>query len=73
MPNQPAVVPGSSAARAGVKETDIIVELNGRKIDPKTGIEEILEDIAIGATLPLKVLRNNKEQLLTLTAEERKP
>lgn len=73
LPNQPAIVPGSSAARAGVKETDIIVELNGRKIDLKTGIEEVLEDVAIGAKLPLKVLRNNKEELLTLTAEERKP
>lgn len=70
-PGQPAVVPDSAAARAGIREADIIVALNNTLIDEKTGIEDILEKTALGEKISVRVLRAGQEKVLTLTAEER--
>lgn len=72
MPGTPAVVPDSAAARAGIHEADVIVELNNTPIDEKTGIEDILEKITLGSEIPIKVMRDGKEKTLTLLAEEHK-
>lgn len=69
--DRPAVVPGSAAEQAGIREADIIVAVNDSAIDEKTGIEDVLEKVALGAKIPVKILREGKEQMLTLTAEER--
>lgn len=66
-----AVLPGSAAQKAGLKEGDIIIALNNREISEKTVIEDILEDVALGAEVPLKIMRDGKEADLTLVAEER--
>ena len=71
VPERPAVMPDSAAARAGIQETDIIMELNNTAITEKTGIEDVLEKVAIGAAVPVKILRGGQEHILTLTAEER--
>jgi len=69
--DRPAVVPGSAAEHAGIREQDIIVAVNEIPIDEKIGIEDVLEKVALGATIPVKILREGKEQVLMLTAEER--
>ena len=71
VPGRPAVLPTSAADTAGVREGDIILELNNTKIDVKTGIEDVLEKVALGSTVPIKILRGNQEHILNLTAEER--
>ncbi len=68
---RPAVIPNSSAARAGIREGDIICELNHRLIDEKTGIEDILEEMRPGQEIPAKIIRDGAEQALTIVAEER--
>ena len=70
-PERHAVLPGSAAEKAGIKEGDIIVALNDKEISDKTGVEDILEDAALGAHMPLKILREGKEVELSLMAEER--
>ncbi len=69
--DRPAVVPGSAAEHAGIREQDIIVAVNEIPIDEKTGIEDVLEKVALGVAIPVKILREGREQMLTLTAEER--
>lgn len=71
VPGRPAVMPNSAADKAGLHEADIITELNHTPIDEKTGIEDILEKVALGAEVPVKILRDGKEKILTLVAEER--
>lgn len=71
IPGRPAVLPNSSAAKAGIMETDVIVEINDTPINEKSGIEDILEKVAIGTQVPIKILRNGKEKSLMLVAEER--
>lgn len=71
VPDRPAIMPGSAAERAGLKEADIIVLLNNIAIDEKNAIEDVLEKVAIGEKVPVKILRDGKEETLMLTAEER--
>lgn len=70
-PQRPAVMPGSAADRAGIREADIILSLNGIPIDEKIGIEDVLEKVGIGEKVPVKILRDGEEKTLILTAEER--
>lgn len=55
-----AVIPGSAAARAGLRERDIILEMNGSPVTAENPLEEILEKCRIGETVRLKVLRAGK-------------
>ncbi len=71
VPGRPAVMPDSAAAHAGIQETDIIVELDNTAITEKMGIEDVLEKVAIGATVPMKIIRAGQEQTLAIVAEER--
>ncbi len=66
-----AVVPNSPAARAGIKEADIILEIADKKITMDKNISDILQEVEIGKELPLKVLRNNKEKTLKIILVER--
>ena len=71
-PFEPAVVPGSPADRAKLKERDIILEWNGRKIVPEASLQDFLDNCEVGDTVKLKVLRGNKELQVDVTLAERK-
>lgn len=70
IPGRVAVVPGSAADRAGVRETDIILELDHAAINEKTAIEDILEKTVFGTTISAKILREGKEHTLDISIEE---
>ncbi|MDD5110514.1 MAG: trypsin-like peptidase domain-containing protein [Patescibacteria group bacterium] len=56
-----AVVPGSPADLAGILENDIILEVNGTKIqEPDSGLSQLIGKYQPGDTLQLKVLRQGK-------------
>ena len=67
-----AVVEGSSAAKAGLKEYDIILEINGEKITEEKPLGNILQNYKIGDELSLKVLREKQEIPLKVKLEEKK-
>jgi serine protease Do len=67
-----AVVKGSAADKAGLKEYDIILELNGEKISSKNPLANIMQKYKIGDEIELKVLREGKEIKLRATLEEKK-
>lgn len=54
------VVPGSGAAAAGIKPTDIIIELDKKKIIKFEDISDILDKHKIGDSISCKILRNKK-------------
>lgn len=66
-----AVVPGSPADRAGIKEGDIILEVNGQKITEYRGLARELARYQIGEEIVLKILRNGSEREIRATLEER--
>ncbi|OGN29071.1 MAG: hypothetical protein A3A33_00240 [Candidatus Yanofskybacteria bacterium RIFCSPLOWO2_01_FULL_49_25] len=72
MPASKAVVPGSPADHAGIKENDIILEINGEKLTEKQELADVVEQHQVGDEITLTVLRG-KETLTTKTRlEERK-
>ncbi|MDD4989796.1 MAG: trypsin-like peptidase domain-containing protein [Candidatus Pacebacteria bacterium] len=66
-----AVIPGSPASRAGLKEADIIVEISGQKITPEISVNDLLADFAVGQKLVCKVLRAGKERIVNITLDEK--
>ncbi len=66
-----AVVRGSAADKANVRERDIILEVNGAAITEQNSIEDMLEKCAIGEEITLKILRGGREVLSRLTLGER--
>lgn len=63
---QPAVVAGSPAAQAGLKSGDIILEINGDRIDSNHPLGAVIAGYQPGDKVELKILRDGKESTLDL-------
>jgi serine protease Do len=57
---QAAVVPGSPAEKAGLKEKDVITKVSNTKIDDKTSLTAALSRLKVGDKVNLTVLRDSK-------------
>lgn len=67
-----AVVKGSGAEKAGLKEYDIILEADSKKITEENTLADVLKENKIGSEINLKVLREGKEITLKVKLEEKK-
>lgn len=72
MPGDVAIVKGSPAEKAGVKEGDVILEYNGKKITEKNTLQDFIQKSQIGESIILKILRGSKEKELKTILEERR-
>ncbi len=68
--NQPSVVPDSPAAKAGLKDGDVILEADGQKLTADVSLLHLIEAKSPGDTMTLKIVRDGKEQTLTATLAE---
>jgi len=59
-PKKSAVIKNSPADKAGLKEGDIILELDGQKITLQNTLGEMIKNRKVGDTVNLKVWRNGK-------------
>lgn len=64
------VTPGGPAEKAGIKRYDVIVEVNGQKINDPNDLRFKVADIQPGTKVNIKVIRDGKEQNFTVTVEE---
>lgn len=62
-----AVIPGSPADKAGIQENDIIVEINGARIDENNSLIDRLSEHSPGDKVDIKLWRKGKE--LTVRVE----
>ncbi len=62
----PAVWPGSAAEKAGIKEGDIILELNGHKIGENQSLASVIRKFQVGDRISVKIKRG--EVILNLRA-----
>ncbi len=67
-----AIIPGSPADKAGLAENDIILEIDGQKLQGDVSLAGIIQKHAPGESITLKVLSKTKEKTLTVTLEELK-
>lgn len=67
-----AVVPGSPADKAGIRENDIILSWNGIPVTESKGIQDFLENQNVGDEVSLAILRNGVELERQVILEERK-
>jgi S1-C subfamily serine protease len=72
IPEGLAVVPESAAAKAGVKEGDIILEIQNMQVCEKNPLEDILQKCKIGEDIEIKIFRDNQEIVVKSILEERK-
>ncbi|MCK5044467.1 trypsin-like peptidase domain-containing protein [Candidatus Parcubacteria bacterium] len=72
LPKGKAVIPNSPADKAGIKESDIILEINKKKLSPKKDLENILSKFKINDEIKLKVLRGKEELYYKIVLEEKK-
>ncbi|MCX8015755.1 MAG: trypsin-like peptidase domain-containing protein [Patescibacteria group bacterium] len=66
-----AIISGSPAEKAGLKEGDIILEFNGEKITATNTLTAILKKYKVGDKVNLKVLRDKQEINIELILGER--
>lgn len=71
LPSDIAIVKGSPADKAGLKEGDIILEYNSKKITEKDTLQDFIQNSQIGDKITLKVLRGGKERILKALLQER--
>ena len=70
--NEPAVIAGSAADKAGLKEGDIVLEIDGVKITTKTPLSKIVQEQHLpGDKVVLKVLRDKKELTIEVILGEK--
>lgn len=69
---EPAVVLGSPADKAGLKNGDIILEINKERLGPERALASVIQKYQVGDELTLKVFRDGKEFEVKVKLEERK-
>lgn len=68
---EPAVEQNGPAAKAGLKEGDILKEFDGIKIDAVNNLSVLLSKRRVGDKIMLKVVRDGKEMIIELILGER--
>ncbi len=66
-----AVLPGSPADKAGLEEYDIILEVDGQKVDEEHSLASLIRSKQVGDEVVLTVLHDGEEKEITVTLEER--
>ena len=67
------VVAGEGADKAGLKEGDIVLRVDGREVSPEATLSYIVANIKPGTRIPLDILREGKPLKLTATVGARPP
>ncbi len=62
-----AVIPNSPADIAGIKENDIILEINGLKIDETNTLQKAIQSFDVGDIISIKLLRGEIEKTVSAT------
>lgn len=65
----PGVVADSPAAKAGIKESDIITKIGNDKVDATHSLQSLIGKYKVGDKVVLTIIRDGKTQTLDVTLE----
>jgi len=71
-PSELAVIPGSPANKAGIVEYDILLSVDGVKIDSENPLPKTLKSKSVGDQITITILRGGEQKDVLLTLEEAK-
>ena len=66
-----AVLPGSPADKAGLMENDIILDIDGTKIDKEHSLAQLIAQKGVGDTIDMKIWHKGEEKQVTVKLEEK--
>jgi C-terminal processing protease CtpA/Prc len=69
------IVPDSPAAKAGLKENDVVTEINGQRVEGAAQFRRMIREIPAGRSVQLTVWRDGRSQTISATlgkSEERR-
>jgi serine protease Do len=61
------VIPDSPAAKAGLKENDVVTEINGQRVEGAVQFRRMIREIPAGRSMQLTVWREGRSQNLSAT------
>ena len=67
--NNRAVIQGSAGDKAGLKENDVITQVNGINIGDAGSLASLIGEYSVGDTVKLTISRNQKTEIIELTLE----
>lgn len=65
------VFPGDPADEAGIKPKDIVLSINGKKVENNRELSKLIADTSVGDTVKIKVLRNGIEKIFRVKIVKR--
>jgi len=66
------VFKGDPADKAGIEPKDIVLTINGKKVDSSRSLSRMIADKDVGEKVKIEVLRNGKEKIFTVKLAKRK-
>ena len=66
-----SVVEGQAASRAGIRQGDVIVRVNGRDVTPDETVSYLIANTAVGARVPIDIIRQGRRQTVTVVVAQR--
>jgi serine protease Do len=67
------VEPGEAAARAGIRQGDVIVRVGGQEVTPDNTLSYMVGKTPVGTRLPIDLIRDGQKKTVTVTLGERPP
>ena len=68
--NEPAVVPGSPADKAGIQSGDILLQINGEQINQQSPLTNLLQKYQPGDTITVHLMRKGAESDVKVTLDK---
>ena len=65
------VYPDSPASEGGMKRGDVVIAIEGKKVDKYRELQSLVAAQPVGSRIDVKVIREGKERMLNLKVEER--
>ena len=65
-----SVIPISPASRASLQPNDILLQINGERVDASDALTSMIESMQVGETISVEFLRGDARQVVDVTLDE---